>query len=77
MLLDAGKSNRSVWGVVSNAEFWKFKFIDDRGRLWDMGHLTLELDYYNESKVLAVYRMLHHLVKCCYEACTPPSPVAP
>ena len=35
--VDAGKANKRVWGILSNAETWKFIFIDEAGLLWRSG----------------------------------------
>ncbi|KAI3635549.1 hypothetical protein MIR68_006187 [Amoeboaphelidium protococcarum] len=68
--VDARKPKKSVWGILSNAETWRFIFIDEAGLLWKCD--IMPLDYYDESKVLQVYRMVYHMIKCCHEACTPP-----
>ena len=70
--VDAGKAKKSVWGVLSNAELWRFIFIDEDGLLWQSEDLTMSLRRYDESKVLPVYRMVHYIVKQCHQACTPP-----
>jgi hypothetical protein len=67
---DAGKANCAVWGVLSNAENWKFIHIDEDGNLWRSKEFLLELSTYNQDQVLLIYRLLHYLVKCCYESCT-------
>ncbi|KAI8892217.1 hypothetical protein BC833DRAFT_612375 [Globomyces pollinis-pini] len=72
--VDAGKANKRVWGLLSNAKQWQFVFIDEDGLLWQSEEFLLDLRSYDESKVLQVYRIVHYIVKCCYEACTlPPS----
>jgi hypothetical protein len=70
--VDAAKTNKSVWGILSNAIQWQFVLIDEDGLLWRSEEFLLDLRSYNESKVLHVYRFLHYIVKCCYEAFTPP-----
>ncbi|KAI3656125.1 hypothetical protein MP638_007546 [Amoeboaphelidium occidentale] len=67
---DAGKAKCSVWGVLSNASHWKFIYIDEDGKLWRSKEFLLELRSYEEAEVLAVYRFLYYVVKCCYESCT-------
>ena len=75
--LDAGKDKKSVSGILSNAETWKFIFIDERGLLHRSPLFIMELNSYNEDQVLLVYRMVHYIVKCCYGASTPPPSMAP
>jgi len=74
--VDARKAKKSVWGILSNAETWRFIFIDEAGLLWKSDTLFMPLDCYDESKVFQVYRMVHYIVKCCHEACTPPPSTA-
>jgi hypothetical protein len=74
--VDARKAKKSVWGILSNAETWRFIFIDEAGLLWKSDTLSMPLDYYDESKVLQVYRIVYYIVKCCHEACTPPPSTA-
>ncbi len=69
--VDARKAKKSAWGIVSNAETWRFIFIDEAGLLWKSDILSMPLECYDESKVLQVYRMVYYIVKCCHEACTP------
>ena len=74
---DAGKSKCSVWGVLSNATDWKFIYIDEDGKLWRTDKYLLNLRSYNEEQVTFIYRMLHFVVKRCFEACTPnPTPTS-
>ncbi|TPX73444.1 hypothetical protein CcCBS67573_g05293 [Chytriomyces confervae] len=72
--VDAGKANKRVWGILSNAQQWQFVLIDDDGLLWQSGYFLLELRSYDES-VLQVYRIVHYIVKCCHEACTTPASI--
>jgi hypothetical protein len=74
--VDAGKAKRSVWGILSNAETWKFIFIDEAGLMWRSGPFNIDLCSYTETEVLQVYRIVHYIVKCCHEACTPPPSMA-
>lgn len=74
--VDAHKAKKSVWGILSNAETWIFIFIDEDGLLWKSDTLIISMDYYEESKVLQVYRMVHYIIKCCHEACTTPPSTA-
>ena len=74
--VDAGKDKKSVWGILSNAKQWQFVCIDEDGRLWQSEDFLLDLRFYDESKVLQVYRIVYYIVHCCYEACTPPSSLA-
>ena len=74
--VDARKANKSVWGILSNAETWKFIFIDEAGLLWRSGPFNIDLCSYTETEVLQVYRIVHYIVKCCHEACTPPPSMA-
>jgi hypothetical protein len=69
--VDTRRAKKSVWGIISNAQIWRFIFIDEAGLLWKSDPLFMPLDCYDESKVLQVYRIVHYIVKCCYEACTP------
>jgi len=68
---DAKKFNCRVWGVLSNASHWKFVYIDDAGDLYRSSEYLLELRSYEEKSVSRIYRMLHYVVKCCYESRTP------
>ena len=74
--VDAGKKKKNVWGILSNAETWRFIFIDEDGLLWQSGTLNIDLRCYTEIEVLQVYRILYYIVNCCYEACTPPGSTA-
>jgi hypothetical protein len=74
--VDAGKAKRSVWGILSNAEVWQFVLIDEDGLLWRSGPFNIDLRSYTETEVLQVYRIVHYIVKCCHEACTPPPSTA-
>jgi len=74
--VDAGKANKRVWGILSNAKQWQFVLIDEDGLLWQSEEFLLDLRSYDESKVLQVYRIVHYIVKCCHEACTPPPSTA-
>lgn len=69
--VDAEKANKSVWGILSNAELWKFIFINE-GKLWQSGQFSMNLRSYVEAEVLRVYRIVYYIVKCCHEASTPP-----
>ncbi|KAJ3317422.1 hypothetical protein HDV06_001562 [Boothiomyces sp. JEL0866] len=72
---DANKERCSVWGVISNAERWRFIYIDEDGKLWRTGDLSLDIRSYKEDQILPVYQFLYYIVKCCLEACTPtPTP---
>lgn len=74
--VDAGKVNKSVWGIVTNATTWQFIFIDEDGLLWQSRVIMMNCRRYEEEQGLTIYRMIYYMVKCCYEACTPsPSPV--
>jgi hypothetical protein len=74
--VDAGKASKRVWGIVSNAKQWQFLLIDEDGLLWQSDDFLMDLRSYDESKVLKVYRIVHYIVKCCHEACTPPPSTA-
>lgn len=74
--VDAGKANKRVWGILSNAKQWQFVLIDDDGLLWQSQEYRLDLRSYNESEVLQVYRIVHYIVKCCHEACSPSASAA-
>ena len=74
---DAHKEKCAVWGVLSNATNWKFIHIDEDGKLWRSEEYLLNLRSYNQIQVLFIYRLLHYVVKCCYESCTPnPTPAS-
>jgi hypothetical protein len=73
--VDADKAKKRVWGIISNAECWKFIYIDENGLLWRSGAFNMDLRDYMEIEVLQVYRLVHYIVKCCYKACTPPSSI--
>jgi hypothetical protein len=70
---NAGKADKRVWGIISNAETWIFIFIDNDGLLWQSAPLLLNIRSYDESQVLQVYRMVYYIVNCCNEACSPHS----
>ncbi|KAJ2994605.1 hypothetical protein HDV02_001464 [Globomyces sp. JEL0801] len=73
----AGKANCAVWGVLSNANHWKFIHIDEDGKLWRSNEFLLDLRLYNQDQVVIIYRFLHYVVKCCYESCIPnPTPTS-
>ena len=74
--LDAGKRSKCVWGILSNAEMWKFIFIDENGQLSRSAACLIDLRSYNDTEVLHVYRIIHYIVKCCYQTCTPPPSTA-
>ena len=71
--VDAYKANTNVWGILSNATNWRFFFIDESSYLWQSDEFFLNLQLYDESKVLHVYQLVHYIVKCCYETNTTPS----
>ncbi len=58
-------------GVISNATNWIFIRIDESGQLWRSKKVILNIPSYYSDEVDTVYRMLYHVVKCCYDACTP------
>lgn len=68
---DAGKRRCSVWGVLSNALDWIFIYIDEQGNLMRAKKVSLDLPKYDEDEIMAVYRRLYYIVKCCFEAVTP------
>ena len=72
---DAGKKTCRVWGILSNASIWRFLYIDEAGQLSTSNDFLLDLRRYNEKQVLAVYRAIYHIVKSCYEASPPSTPV--
>ena len=74
---DAGKSQCSVWGVLSNATDWMFIYIDESGKLWRSEKYYLDPCSYNEEQVAFVYRVLHFLVKRCFESCTTTPTLSP
>ncbi|KAJ3299472.1 hypothetical protein HDV03_003006, partial [Kappamyces sp. JEL0829] len=62
---------------LSNAVDWQFVYIDEDGLLWTSERQSLSLRTYKEEKVIAIYRFLYYIVKCCFEASTPtPSPTS-
>ncbi|KAJ3328332.1 hypothetical protein HDU76_010154 [Blyttiomyces sp. JEL0837] len=76
LLKDAGKANKAnkrVCGILSDATRWQFVFIDEKGLLWQSELFIIDLRSYDQSNVLPVYRTVHHIVKCCHEACTSPA----
>ena len=75
-LVDGGKKTTRVWGILSNAEFWTFIFINEFGQLSQSNAFVLDLCEYDEAAVLNVYRILYYIVKSCYELYTPQSSVA-
>jgi hypothetical protein len=70
----AGKVNKKVWGILSNATLWKFIYIDDSGNLYTSKDFTLTLRRYDIDEVHQIFRCIHHIVKSCFEASPPPSP---
>jgi hypothetical protein len=74
--VDACKINTSVWGILSNATTWRFFFIDERSYLWQSDVFILDLRSYEESKVLHIYRLVHYIIKRCYEATALPVSLA-
>jgi hypothetical protein len=74
--VDAGKANKRIWWILSNSKQWQFVLIDEDGLLWQSEDFQLDLRSYDESKVLQVFRIVHYIVKCCYEVCTTPTSTA-
>jgi hypothetical protein len=73
----AGKANCAVWGVISNAEHWKFIHIDHEGKLYQSQGYLLELCSYDHDQVKKIYQLLYYVVNCCYKSCTPnPTPAS-
>jgi len=66
---DAGKTNCSVWGVVSMATKWMYMKLDEDGKLWESDSFWLDLEHYKQEQVFFVYRSLHYIVKSCYNSC--------
>jgi hypothetical protein len=62
-----------VWGILSNATFWRFIFIDEHGELSTSRDYQPGLCLYDENQVLAIYLVIHHILKSCIEASPPPS----
>ena len=71
---DAGKKNKKVWGILSNATSWRFFNIDDSGCLHVSKDFTLTLRRYKSDEVNRIFRCIHYIVKSCFEASPPPSP---
>jgi hypothetical protein len=71
---DMNKSKCAVRGVLSNAETWQFIHIDEAGKLWRSEKFLLNLREYQEEQVLVIYRMLHYMIKCCFESSPQSSP---
>jgi hypothetical protein len=65
---DKNKTKCAVWGVLSNAETWQFIHIDEDGKLWRSEKFLLNLREYQEDQVLVIYRILHYMIKCCFES---------
>lgn len=66
---DSGKQNCNVWGVLSNANFWKFVHIDNGGKVRESNVCMLSIPrILDKSEVLQVYRFIHHVVKMSFEA---------
>jgi hypothetical protein len=74
---DAGKKACNVWGILSNAELWRFVHIDETGQLHATKPLYLNLGAYNECEVLKIYRHIYHIVNAAFNASPPPSPEEP
>jgi hypothetical protein len=71
---DMKKKKCAVWGVLSNAETWQFIHIDEAGKLWRSEKFLLNLREYQDEQVLVIYRMLHYMIKCCFESSPQVSP---
>ena len=71
---DAGKLNKKVWEILSNATLWKFIYIDDSGNLYTSKDFTLTLPSYDSDELYLIFRCFHHIVQSCFEASPPPSP---
>ena len=71
---EAGKVNKNVWGILSNAALWRFIFIDDSGNRYTSKDLTLTLHEYDRDEVHTIYRCIHRIIKSCFDASPPPSP---
>jgi hypothetical protein len=46
--VEAHKAEKSVWGILSNAETWRFIFIDEAGLLWKSDTFYMPMDFYDE-----------------------------
>lgn len=74
---DAKKQNVSVWGILSNANIWMFFHIDEESKLWRTNEFFLDLRIYDEEKVLAIYRLMHHIFDCSLKASPASTPASP
>ena len=74
---DARKRVCKVWGILSNAELWRFIHIDESGQLHATKPLYLNIGAYDEREVLTIYRHIYHIVQAAFDASPPPSPEGP
>jgi hypothetical protein len=65
-LLEGGKANRNVWGILSNGENWHFIFIDNNSHLWTSQVFRLDIYEYSESDVGSIYQMIYYIVARCF-----------
>ena len=74
---DARKRVCKVWGILSNAELWRFIHIDESGQLHATKPLYLNIGAYDEREILTIYRHIYHIVNAAFNASPPPSPEEP
>lgn len=66
---DQKKRNPRVWGILSNANIWKFIHINNDGQLFVSGEYFSGIPTMcNEEKISTIYRIIHYIVKRAYES---------
>jgi hypothetical protein len=64
---DKKKSNPRVWGILSNANNWKFIHIDNDGQLFVSDQYVLQIPtVWSEGEICTIYRIIHHIVLQSY-----------
>ena len=59
-----------IWGILSDAEYWTFIYIDARSQLWTskVYFLNIRPDNYDQSGVNAIYQTIFGIMKSCQAA---------
>jgi hypothetical protein len=73
---DQNKRNPRVWGILSNANNWKFIHINNDGQLFVSGKYFSGIPTMcTEDQISTIYRIIHHIVKQAYESSPTTTPV--
>ena len=67
-LYTSREDSGSVYGVLSDGIKWQFIQIDDAGTLLRSDEYSIDILGNKGAAVLVVYRVLHYMVKECYDA---------